>query len=190
MTTRFTFALALSYPLLAAGSALAAPVNYDEAIDGDLPFSGSPLPTLAFDLGINTVKGATGIEGIDLDFDSFAFTVPVGTQLVSLSLELTDSSRSTGNFNEAVWQFHKGSAIFRAGTDLGNVEAQSPGTSTFTALPVGADVYHLGANSFSASGSSFGDYTFTFELTQVPEPTSLALLGLGGLLIARRRRLA
>ena len=38
--------------------------------------------------------------------------------------------------------------------------------------------------------TGFGQPKTDFALTYVPEPTSLALLGLGGLLVARRRRAA
>ena len=47
-------------------------------------------------------------------------------------------------------------------------------------------VFHI--TSGSTSGYSYTALAYTIEVSTVPEPGSLALLGLGGLLIARRRR--
>lgn len=50
-----------------------------------------------------------------------------------------------------------------------------------------SDVNHVGLLSTSASGGTYMEFN-DFTVTQTPEPGSLALLGLGGLLIVRRRR--
>jgi hypothetical protein len=60
----------------------AAPFVYSESVFGDLP-SVLPAPTVfAFDLGTNVVSGQKSFP----DTDSFAFSVPAGTELVSISL--------------------------------------------------------------------------------------------------------
>src|SRR5262245_25895482 len=96
----------LSWPVQTAS---AVPINYQESVSGDLPESGMPLPTLAFDIGLNTVSGRFGRnESYGDDFDSFAFTIPPGSQLSAGRVDLVDTEY--GDFVSSGWQLNTGSA--------------------------------------------------------------------------------
>ncbi len=57
-----------------AGAALAAPVNYDEAVNGDLDQSNPPTFTL--DVGINVWTGKIGPTPTSNTQDAFFFILP------------------------------------------------------------------------------------------------------------------
>jgi len=73
----------------------AAPVYYDEAIDGDLPGDSYPdlRPTLIFDIGLNTIKGSgrfvledeEDFELREFDSDELLFTIALGQQLTTVT---------------------------------------------------------------------------------------------------------
>ena len=72
--------------------AAADPVSYKEQISGDLPIGRPPLPELHLGLGLNTVSGQIGASGDgEVDFDSFAFTVPLASQLVGVQYAFTSA---------------------------------------------------------------------------------------------------
>ncbi len=174
------FALAYANPVSGAF------VLHDESVDGDLPSSGSLLPNFVLNVGVNTVKGTTGIPlGGSSDFDSFAFTVPASTQLIAGSVTLTDSAGNGGDFRSASWRLRVGSASYNTGTVLQNVSSSSPGTYTFVNMPLSANVYNLSAAGYGYSSDGgapkLGDYTFTFtveSLAAVPEPATFLIWGL------------
>jgi hypothetical protein len=95
---RYSLALLLFYTT----AANAAVILHDEAIDGDLsPFAAItidtsvPLTVFALSPGENQILGTMTLRAllsIPYDYDAFAFTVPIGSQLTSLSLETSKVS--------------------------------------------------------------------------------------------------
>lgn len=175
--------------LALAGAAQAAVVTYQESVSGDLG-SGLTLTTFSFGVGVNTVSGNTGYS-FSTDLDSFAFIVPVGAELVAAQIQLTDT---VGDLIGALWLFNSGSLSGFGGSLLEQISAPSPGTLVFTKPPLGAGDYNMTAASLSGTGlSNFADYTFSFTLrsvNQVPEPSTILLIGVAALAgaTARRRR--
>ncbi len=175
--------------LALATTAHAEVVNYSESVSGDLPNFGNPLSTFTFDIGANTISGRTGVSGVVVDGDSFAFIVPVGAELVAAQVQMTDA---IGDVTAVVWRLGSNSLLYLGGAFVSNVEALSPATTVFASSGLGAGNYNLSAStiSFATPNGYFADYTFSFTLrsiNQVPEPSSLALFGIAGLAGARAR---
>src|SRR5688500_10367968 len=169
-------AVGLAALALLPGVSRAAPVSYDESIDGDLPDFGGPLPqppTLDFDTGANTVTGTMDVNTPDRD--SFAFRIPEGLQVVSGGVVMSDA---VPDFHSATWQLKTGNVAFQ-GTLLGPVSPDSPGSASLPVLPLAAGTYQLDWTGSGGAGGSVGAYTFTFNVAPVPEPASLSLLALG-----------
>ena len=172
-------------------AAQAKPVNYDESVSGDLS-SSNLLTTFALDMGSNKVSGRLGASNSpsSSDFDSFAFTVAPGTQLVSFQVSLEDA---IGNLASTSWSLMSGSSLWGQGTLIGNYNVSSPGTAN--GGPLQAGLYQFANTSIGWNGvQGYTDYTFTFSvrpLNQVPEPGSLVLVAaalIAAAAGARRRR--
>jgi hypothetical protein len=131
---------------------------------------GSPLPIMALDVGTNTVKGTSGITNDVGDLDSFAFTVPVGDQLVSASVAASDVAGNSGEISGLAWALLKGSANFNSGTFLQAINVLSPGTTTFSSTPLGSNTYNLTDSGFTITndGTALSDYTSTFVVEAIP----------------------
>jgi hypothetical protein len=175
--------------LLVAAPASTSPITYDESVDGDLtsPFN-APLKLLLFDSGINTVSGRLGVSG---DFDSFAFSIPIGLGLVSASVELVDVA---GDVEGVGWFFRRGQIEWNHGQFLQTVAADSPGTTELL-VPQPDGLFTLSQFAIQYSTpEGVADYRFTFDVGElpvpVPEPEIVALMSIGltGLKIVRRRR--
>lgn len=179
------FAVVLTV-LLVSSLAHAAPVVYTESADGDLPVIGFPLPTFTFDVGLNTISGTFGTDANEnADFDSFAFVIPTGFSMLSGSVLLTDNQ---GNITSSRWQLNSGSANSGGGLSEQSVVPSSPGSATITALSSGT--YNMSHTLYIASDQdpNTADYVFSFNVNIVPEPTTLAVLGLTTLALLKRRR--
>jgi hypothetical protein len=174
--------------LASAGYASGAVVTYNESVNGDLPVFGPPLTNMALDVGTNTVTGNSGDSGATFDFDSFAFTVPANTQVVSANVTLTDAPGNSGDIVDLEWGLFAGSADYGGGSFLEGISGLSPSTYVFTTTPLGPDVYNISAFSAGSSGGppKFSNYTFSFvvqsTVTATPEPgmfiVGLVALGL------------
>ena len=158
--------------------AQASPVAYDEQSDGDLTFS-SPYPaTFVLDVGTNTVSGNsywTTLNHSFSDRDAYAFTVPAGTNVASITRE------STVNFGlippDARWTLRTGNGVLTEGNELEIAFAAPTYTSKVVPLPPGD--YHFEPTYFGSifPGPNTPDYRFdyvwTLEVTAVPEPGAL-----------------
>ncbi|HEV2716172.1 MAG TPA: PEP-CTERM sorting domain-containing protein [Terriglobales bacterium] len=176
-----------------AGNATASPISYDEGVSGDL--SGDfPLLLLSLGVGANTVTGAQflNLSGqVTADFDSFAFSVPAGTVLSSITYAF--STTVTPGASVATTRY-----TIEAGPILSDVTFNLLGASpvVMSGTPLGPGTYFMENKSLGATTDAAwsSNYHWTLQVdpttSVVPEPTSMLLLGSGlaGLIAKRARR--
>lgn len=194
MRTRILAAVAAGFALV--GGPAGADVIWDEAVDGDLSSDNLNPTLLAFAPGSNVVFGDTS-PNPDLDPDYFTMVIPVGYELSSIIFEEYVSMD-----NQAFFAVEVGGQISDTGSPvallaaalIGGAEGSMQGEELLDDLQ-NANIWggftgNLGAGTYTfwyQETSSATEYGFDFVITQVPAPAS-AMLAVGGLLLARRRR--
>jgi hypothetical protein len=88
-SARIGLACALA-SLTLVGASLAAPVNYDESINGDLDQANPPTFTL--DIGVNQWTGSIGPTPTANTQDAFFANLPVGLSIMSIHWEYSASN--------------------------------------------------------------------------------------------------
>jgi MYXO-CTERM domain-containing protein len=182
--------------VLLAGVARADVVWY-EVVNGDLSNDPSAPTPITLALGTNTVIAAVNADSDPQDW--MAITIPAGYQLSAMVLGDYDSLDHVAFTGFQAGPTFVGDPVYppsymgytHFGTDvigedllaLMSDPANDPGAQGFTP-PLASGVYtffvqQLGQDSL---------YQFDFEVTAVPGPGGLALAGVVGLGVGRRRR--
>ena len=192
-----------------AAATHAAPFNYTETggwqQPGDLPDFQPITSVFPFDVGRNTVSGQfhasfqlSMFRPYELDFDNFAFSIPAGSRLVAASFAFTTGA--SGNVTEASTEFdlcagntsESPCASRLATSGKFSVLSGSSLPEFSAALPLGEGVYSVRHDlrinlspMWTAPGSFWTSYTWTFEVAPVTESPTLALNpdGVGHILI-------
>ena len=174
--TRRVAGAACAVLLTVASSAPA--ITYDEGVDGDLGPFGAPT-VLALEIGSNTIVGAVGpIEPDRYD----GFSSSTGT----ISAVILEAYVNPGAFEDYT-------SAFFALTDLGTFVSGSD----FDATSIGTDLLTLLEP--TPAGETLAEYfideqnstaSYQLNVQAVPEPAAPALIALGAIVLAIRRRIA
>ena len=109
-------------------------------MSGDLPCQNPPCATtFAFDVGTNVIKGT--VSNAIFNFDSFSFSIPVGTQLTSITYSWTLSGTPTVTVADTGYALTPNTSSFAGTEDINLLTETSPVTLFSATLPVGAGTY-------------------------------------------------
>lgn len=192
----------------AAISASAAPIQFDEAVSGDLTAPGS-ITVLTADAGSNVIKGSMvwlaqpdGSGGLisTTDLDPFELHLPAGMAITqaSVTLQFEPLNANTISADLTFAQFNLQTSELRSTCFqlLGTSpcpNASPAGGSLFGGFPISSAVIISQGGGFNGADWSqdMGGtirYTVSVEVQAVPEPTSAALLLMGALGLLGWRR--
>lgn len=190
--------LGVGAALVCGLSVASANVLHDDAIDGDLSDDRFNPDVFQLGLGANTIYSETVRSNLPQpEGDRDYFTVVVGAGMSLTELFLTESSLPAGGFDNVAFIGMQFGPIVTVDPDIPDPTPLS-GWILTTADLIGTDVLSLLAGVDGPLGP--GEYAFWvqqtgddltrvgLEFNVVPAPGALALLGLGGLAVSRRRR--
>jgi hypothetical protein len=199
----FGRALALAAVTLGCSAVVARAAAYTESIDGDLSgVAASPTPWV-LGLGANPLSGTAGTNfnaGVN-DYDLVAFTVPAGLRLDSIRVT---NYQNVDPFAIAFFALQAGTPWLDGfGFDIGGNylmgwshidstmvdddlldKIQEHANEPPFDIPLGSGAYTMLIQDIDTTF----DYTLTFQVTAVPEPSTAALVAVGGLACCRGRR--
>lgn len=184
-----------------AGSAASAGglVIWDDAVDGDLSDDRFNPNVFALGNGVSSIISETVFsnfppsEGGDRDY--FTVTINAGQSITSITL--AESFNPAGGFDAVGFIGLQFGPIVTVNPDMPDPSPLA-GFVIGTSDLIGTDI--LGALSGGLSSLGEGEYAFwvqqtgedltrlRLDINVVPAPGALALLGLGGLAVGRRRR--
>ena len=155
-------------------------ISYDETLQGDLVNTGNFSTNTSlgfFGIGVNTVTGTlthTFTAGQDAN-DPFRFNIATDHQLNSVTLFLSH----TNNIRELT--FTLGDMSPFSALALVDATSTSPILAFTSVLPLtGEDEYYLSFSKLTGTSSPvIIDYTWQFEVSAVPAPAVVWLIGTG-----------
>ena len=193
-------AMATVICLLLIGSTQSRAATYNETINGDL--SGNRLAPTPFvlELGSNTLSASSFNSPFVDDVEYVKVTVPAGAWMHRLSLTnyVSDDPRAFIGFVSGP-TFPTDANSTAAATLLGYAHF---GSNTYmpldnmlvsmsTAAGAAGFTYPLAAGDYTfwvqQTSGQLTQYTFDYQVQLVPEPTALAAVALGAVLLRRRR---
>lgn len=190
--TIFTVLTVLGLPGLASAADL-----WNEGTQGDLSDDRLNPSAFALPAGGSTLRGV--LEGVSddvVDRDYFSITIPQGFQLDSISLDAytsTDFLAFIGLAPGAVFPFDPatvnaddllGYALFGPFDVGGDLLAKIGQNGQGFTAPLAAGTYTFWAQ----QTGDFTEYTATFNVSAVPAPGVLSLVGITAVGLVRRRR--
>jgi len=149
--------------------------GHDESIDGDLSGSGGAPTPVSFDVGTNILKGTVVGGGVDTR-DYLTFTLPAGTELLSMKLTQYVDTSTGGLGNTGAHGLHAGATAVNPSAAAGG---QYMGVDHVSDWQVGSDI--LNALTFAAAGTGFsvpvgaGSYTYLIQQTGANDPTGYTI---------------
>lgn len=170
--------------ILAGFASQASAVIVDEALLGTDYNSAGNVGNV--EIGSNLFIGniMNGPDSIVDGGDIIQFRVPNGLQINAVSFAVTAYTSSPAGATEVWGQVFDSNGLY----DQVPAPLTGVGVADFSAssFPVGPGDYEL--RSFFINHVFGADADYVFRVIVSPEPASLALLGLGGLVMIRRRR--